>query len=746
MEKLWYESPAQEWKHGLLIGTGRLAGTVFGNGSGERLGLNHELLYSGKYRLRECEPETPESLAEIRQALFSGDYAKATALCAARYGGGHGAVDTNKIDDYKPAGELVIVPDIIENRGYRRWLDLETATAGVSYDGVTYDYVADSVHDRLYIRIRGALSARVDLEFRPDPDLEVEPLHSGKGLRAIGTYTGGVNFETRVTVQTDGGFDGQHLTVEQEALLTVDIEVGLDELEDIAQRLTERAIAVDGSFEGWIAPHIARYQEVMNRLELTLDHEDGADLPTDRRIAVYREGGTDLTLLKQYFDFGRYLMYAGSVCAAMPLHLQGKWNDLPNPPWNCDYHDDINTQMNYWPAEQIGMGDAHMALMRYVERMVPSARLTAKRLYGCRGVVMPYSDDLWARSTFGAGGWGIWVGGAPWLAEHFYRHYEYTGNEAYLKEEAYPFLREVCAFFEDYLVEDDKGTLQVAPSQSPENRFTDAMTYQGVEYPVSICISSAMDLTLIREVMQNAIAAANHLGCDADKAARWTSILDRLQPLQIGSDGRLLEWDKEHTEVEPGHRHLSHLYGVYPAGLINETDTPELFAAARKSYDYRMAHGGGYTGWSRSWCAILDARFSRGEDAMNQVKELIREFSSDSLLDLHPPKIFQIDGNFGGICGILEMLVRVTGKRIRLLPALPSELPGGCLRGVRLPGGAVATIVWKDGRLEKAEITVGFSGSVLLEGDLQIQGGEVSAVPGGTLVTAPAGTVLTVTQ
>ena len=747
MKKLWYNSPALEWKHGLLIGNGRLAGNIFGNGHGERLGLNHELLYSAKYADRECNPESLQYLPEIRRLLMNGNYLEGTKLANKVYGGAGGVAKAVKgparIDPYKPAGELVIIPDVIENRDYYRSLDLDTTIATVHYDGVTYEYVADSVADKLYIHITGKLSARVGIEYMEDKQLHYLPTVSDDRFGAKGEYEGGVQFEVRVRVFTDGSFDGTHLTVEKEALLVVDIETGRDGAVAVSARLDSRETPVEERFCDLIAPHIEKYHSVMDRLVLDLEEEETEDIPTDQRIQTYRNGGTDLTLLKMYFDFGHYLLYSGTICATMPMNLQGKWNNLPAPPWSSDYHHNINLQMNYWPAEMMGMGEAHLTLFNYLEGIIPQAKKAAKTLYGCRGIYFSQTDDIWMRCTPESTGWDVWVGGAAWYAEHFFRHYEYTQDEAFLRDRAYPYMKEVCTFFEDYLIEDDRGVLQIVPSQSPENYFVRCMD-EKEEIPVSLCVSSAMDISLVQEVMTNSIKAAQILGVDADRIPVWQSILDRLQPLGIGSDGRLLEWNEELEEGEPGHRHMSHLYGVYPGGFITAEGTPELFDACIKSYDARLSHGGGYTGWSRGWCANLDARFGRGDSAFEQVKEMIREFSSDSLMDLHPPKIFQIDGNFGGIAGILEMLVRANGEKVKLLPALPKELKNGSVRGIRLPGGGVCSLTWRDGKLYSGEITMGISGKVLLDGDVQLSGGTVSKHDGCTLVTAPVGTVITI--
>lgn len=753
---LHYKTPAADWTSGLLIGTGRLAGMIFGNGHGERLGLNHELLYSAKYKDRECDPESINHLPEIRRLLKQGKYAEATTLALDTQSAGKmNPGSTQRTDDYKPAGELVIVPDHIENRGYRRCLDLETATARVEYDGVSFDYAADCVLDRIFIHITGALCAKVDLEFRPDPDLRHMVFRDGGCVRAAGEYAGGSLFETRTAVYTDGSFDGSRLTVQKEALLVIDIETGLDGGAAVAARLDMRAFVPDGAdYAALIRPHIEKYRSVMDRTVFSIETDPAREeLPTDERLRRMKAGEADPGMIRLYFDFVHYLFFAGTVCGRTPMNLQGKWNHLPAPPWHSDYHSDINLEMNYWPAEALGMGDMHLTLMNYLERLVPQAQKCAKTRFGCRGVFISLTDDHWARATTEPPCCNLWPGAAAWYGGHFYRHYQYTGDAVFLRERAYPYMKEVCAFFEDYLEEDANGILQVIPSQSPENHFMLTFNAYNGGNP-SVAISSAMDLSLIREILTNSIEAAGILGVDPDKVVLWKEMLDKLQPLKIGSDGRLLEWNEEFDEgMDPGHRHLSHLYGVYPGGFINETDTPELFEAAKASYDYRMARGSGHTGWSRAWSISLESRFRRPDAAYEQLWELITGLSSDSFLNVHPSWgmaeedfIFQIEGNFGGLAGVLEMLVGVSNGCIRLLPALPRQFGTGSICGLHLPEQAVCDIFWQDGSLMYAEITLGWTGGIRLKGDYITDDPAVGVkYEGGmTVIAAAPGTKVTV--
>lgn len=730
--QMWYRTPAKNWINGLLIGNGRLAGNVFGDGSGERLGLNHECLFTAKYRERECQPGSIEHLPKIRAHLMRGEFYEATLLAMQTQSTASDKPGIRqRTDDYKPAGELVICPEQVENRDYIRALNLDTATARVSYDGVCYEYAADSVRDMILIHITGPLVAKVDLKFQKDDDLHVSVYRDGEKVRAVGEYAGGVFFESRVCVYADGGFDGKQLRVEKEAWLTVDVETGMDDPAAIARRLDERAYRPCGSFADVTAAHTEKYRAVMDRLTLELEAETGEDIPTDQRMAAFRQGGYDRTLLKTYFDFGHYLMYAGTVLGEMPMNLQGKWNREPMPPWHSDYHLDVNLQMNYWPAEAMGMGEAHLGMLSYIERMVPQAKKAARTRYDCGGIFMGITDDCWHRATVESTCCNMWPGVAAWLGQHFYRHFEYSGDMEFLRKRAYPYIKEVCAFFEDYLTEDERGVLQVIPSQSPENHFRQTFGPVTGGNP-SVAISTAMDLSLVLEVLNHAIWSAKRLGVDGDKIALWEQMRARLQPMQVGSDGRLLEWDREMEEgLDPGHRHLSHLYGVYPGNFINEKDTPYLFEGAKKSYDFRLSHGSGHTGWSRSWCVNLDARFARAQAAFAQLRALIGTLTSDTLLDLlpgpdwgGPVDLFQIEGNFGGLAGMLEMLVGIQGERIRLLPALPKEMDKGSIRGVRLPGGGVCDLKWERGKLICGQITLGWSGEICLAGSYRVQPAE----------------------
>jgi alpha-L-fucosidase 2 len=444
--------------------------------------------------------------------------------------------------------------------------------------------------------------------------------------------------------------------------------------------------------------HRTEYAAHYGAMSLTLPIDE-PNRTTDKRIEAMRTGVDDPGLALLFFNYGRYLLCACSANGTLPANLQGKWCEDLKPAWNSDYHHDINLEMNYWIAEPAGMQKYTESLFRYVECFVPHARQAARYLYGCDGVWIPLMSDAWARATPESYGYGVWIGAGAWLGQHFWWSYEYSQDLEFLRDRAYPFIKEVATFYESYLLRDEDGIFQIIPSQSPENRFAG-----GGNLPVTLCVSATMDIELAHDLLSHAIQAAKLLGVDADKRAVWQDFLDHLPPLQIGSRGQLLEWNREFDEVEPGHRHISHLFALFPGDQIDPRRTPELFEAAVKSLELRLASFGGHTGWSRAWGACCLARAGRGNEALEHIKHLITDFATDSLLDLHPPRIFQIDGNIGGATAVLEMLLQSYHEEIHLLPALPTAWREGSVSGLRARGGYTVDIEWADGRLTKATI------------------------------------------
>jgi len=410
-----------------------------------------------------------------------------------------------------------------------------------------------------------------------------------------------------------------------------------------------------------------------------------------------------------FFEFGRYLLLGSSRPGTLPANLQGLWCDGLQPPWNCDYHTNINLQMNYWPAETCNLAPCADPLLDYIDALRAPGGETARLHYGCRGFVVHHLSDAWGCTTPCDGVWGIWPMGAAWLCQHLWEHYAFSPDEAFLRERAYPVLRDAARFICDFLVEDPAGRLVTNPSHSPENRFRlpDGRTSM-------FCVGSTMDLEIIWDLLTHTGEAAGLLGVDADFRAELQGVLRRLPPLQVGRHGQLQEWLEDYDEPEPGHRHMSHLFGLHPGAQITLRGTPELAAAARTALERRLAHGGGHTGWSRAWIVSFCARLEQGAEAHRHLVALLRDSVTPSLLDLHPPRIFQIDGNLGGTAGIAEMLVQSHAGEVSLLPALPPAWGSGAVRGLRARGGYEVDIRWAGGQLASAAVRASRDGTLRL--------------------------------
>ncbi len=669
---LRYSHPAREFKNGLPIGNGRLAAMICGDEKEIRLALNHEWLWKGENRFRDCE-DVAAHLPEVRDALFAGDFKTGTQL-ANDYFAGLGGISgvKNRVDPYQPAGDFTVTA---EGEGaYQRTLDLSSGETVIRSGETELRAFASFADGFIVIKTSGSASFR--LSRADDPTCETTFRVEGNSSILSGQFVGGVSFEIRVKKYPHG----------DSTTLLLDIATS-------ANNGSLLPFPDDADYDTLYARHLPAFHEAAGKAEIEVDLPD-SDLDTDFRLAEFR-AGRDPSLPLLYFAFGRYLMVSGSS-GELPLNLQGKWNEDLTPPWECDYHLDVNLEMAYWAADALGLSQQKDTLFNLCEHYIPHGREAARKLYGCRGVWFPIQTDVWGRMTPESRGWAVWVGGAAWMASHFARHWRYTRDEAFLKNRAYPFLKEVAAFFEDYLVKKD-GIYHIAPSQSPENRF------EGTgDFPVSIGVDCAMDVEFVMDTFRTCIEMTEEMGVDEDRRAIWQEILDHLPPLTADSQGRLNEFDRERIEVEPGHRHLSHLYGLYPGELFPEGHP--LRKACERSLDYRLSNGGGHTGWSRSWVACLMARLGRTKDCWEHLTALICDFATETLLDLHPPRIFQIDGNMGGTAAICEMLLSCEGNAVKLLSALPSEWSSGSFRHMSAPGTLDVSCKWKDGRV--VEVTL----------------------------------------
>ncbi len=713
---LKYDTPGKTWMEGLPIGNGRLAAMVWGDEAEDTLTLNHEWLWRGVNRNRKVVPGA-DHLEFVRDLLRQGRFSRA-AVFANLYFGGEGGVsgEPNRVDAYQPAAELRCA--IANGRFLSRSLDMRRGVAATERTAgparVAATHYASAASGLLVACWRSDLpfDAVLSLSRAEDPEAECVASAAEGALTLDCSFSGGIRHRVTVRIDTDGvrapGADCLRVTAATRILCVIDIGTGVKGVEaELALRALDPAAIGDD-----LARHAALFSARMGAMDLSLDGDAALDgLPMEARLARFKAGARDNGFCALYYHYGRYLMLSSSFGCDLPANLQGKWNDRIDPPWQSDYHMNINLQMNYWLTGPCGMPECSDALLRYLESFFESGGEAARELYGCRGIWLPTQTDVWGVATPEAFGWAVWIGAAPWMAMHFWRHYEYTGDLAFLRERAYRFFTAVAEFYEDYLVEDENGVLQILPSQSPENRFDGAGFL-----PVSICVSSAMDVQLCHDALGYAIRAAELLGVDPARAAKWRRMREKLPPFGIGRDGRLLEWNDEKREAtdELGHRHLSHLYGVYPSALFTPASRTEQYEAARQSLAFRLAHGGGHTGWSRAWVACLQARFGNAAGFYEHYTQLIREFATDTLLDLHPPGIFQIDGNFGAVAAMNEALVRPVDGEVWLLPALPPEWQSGRLYGFRLPGGHTLDMEWANGALTSAAVTLGYAESVAI--------------------------------
>lgn len=729
--KLWYRKSAANWNEALPVGNGRLAAMVFGDPLKERIQLNEDTVWAGERRDR-LNPAAAASLAEIRRLLFEGKAADAQKLADRDLIG-----IPRRMPAYETLGDLRLEFDDPGGpvTAYRRELDLDAGVVRIRYTvgaaHYTREIFASAPDQVIVIRLSCDRPKRISFTATMDRPSDFTTKTEGERLilegealprepRETQERAVGIRFRGETWFQLRGGKLNPHdrdIRVEgaDSAVLMIGAATSFrsQNLQESCPETISKAF--DKTYKELLDAHKADYQKLFRRTSLSL----GAALPpagrraapavsTDERLEKVKAGAIDLKLIELYFQYGRYLLISSSRPGSMAANLQGKWNASVNPSWGSKYTININTEMNYWAADALNLGEMLDPLFDLIDNARPNGRKVAQAYYGARGFVLHHNTDIWGDAIPIDGvGSGIWPMGGAWLALHTWDHYEYTRNREFLEKRAYPILKEAAEFLLDALVDDGKGHLVTGPSISPENQY---IAPDGK--PASLVMGPTMDIEITRTLFRRVKEAARILNTDAALRARIEQVEPRLPALKIGKHGQLQEWQEDYDEREPGHRHISHLFALHPGDSITPRGTPELAKAARVTLERRLSRGGGGTGWSRAWIVNFYARLGDGDASFEHLLALLRKSTLPNLFDNHPP--FQIDGNFGGINGLTEMLVQSHTGEISLLPALPKALPDGQLRGVRARGGVELDLEWRDSLATIGALRPSLSGEVRL--------------------------------
>ncbi len=720
--KLWYNSPAEIWDEALPVGNGRLGAMVFGGVYNERIQLNEESLWAGK-RFNTNNPNALKDLDSIRELIFEGDIKEAYES------GNKNLLGTPpRFRSYQSLGDIYLSFDSIAPYSqYHRELHLNPGISRTSFtiNNIIYtrEVFASAPYNIIVIHITcdkpGAINTSISLERQKDAKVITASnrlIMTGQIIddttKSQGPGGAHMKFAAELLAVTKGGelrAEDSCITVvnanELTILFTAATDYNLEKLNfdrnidplNVCNKILAKAKRK--SYSALKKSHIKNHSALFNRVQIDLGGEQRSSIPTNLRLDSVKNGGEDPGLIALYFQYGRYLLMGSSrTPGILPANLQGIWNSHFQAPWNSDYHTNINLQMNYWHAEICNLSETVDPLTNIVDKWREPGRVTAKEMYGCDGWAMHHATDIFGKTTPIADmRWGMSPLSGVWMTFPLWRHYRFTQDKKYLKNKAYPIMKEAMVFVSDFLVEKD-GFLVTNPTMSPENAYL----LDGKDYPCQLTYAATIDNQTLMAHIDNCIKASEILGVDEELRGDWKHTLSKIHPVMIGKDSTIMEWIYDYAEWEPGHRHMSHLLGLYPLAQITP-ETPELFEAAKKTIEKRLKSGGGHTGWSRAWIINFFARLQEKEEAYNHVMALMRKSTQSNLFDSHPP--FQIDGNFGGTAGIAEMLLQSHEENIiHILPALPSSWEEGHITGLKARGGITVDIYWNNNALEKVRL------------------------------------------